>query len=125
MRPYVLPDWLCYAAPVFKRLSFILFCYGLPALAAGQDYDLSALEWAQPRNGHAITQMQPVQGAVRQLLATPTGVLQIRYPGGDEGSVWAHELKGWLVALGVDSDRIELVPGSAAADMIQLRIMNP
>lgn len=125
MRTYVSAGLLWYAATVLKRLSFILFFFGLPLTATGQDFELSAQEWAQPRNGYAITQMPSVQASVRQLLATPEGVLQIRYPGGDEGSVWAHELKGWLVALGVASDRIELIPGSVAVDVIQLRVENP
>ena len=50
------------------------------------------------------------------------GVL-IRYPGGEEGLLWAHELRSWLVALGVPLDDQELVAGSHQADRIELELM--
>ena len=48
--------------------------------------------------------------------------LQLLYPGGDAGSLWAHELRAWLVALGLSSQRIELLPGSRREDAIEVRV---
>jgi len=75
-----------------------------------------------PRSGDALLRYPPLVEAVQQLQANDNAVLEIRYPGGDSGSLWARELQAWLVALGVESARIRRVPGSEAADQLQLRI---
>ena len=36
--------------------------------------------------------------------------------------LWAEELRSWLVALGVDSSRIEMQPGTASPDAIELSL---
>ena len=75
-----------------------------------------------PRDAAAVLQMPAVNSAVRVLLAHPEGQLVIRYPGGDDGTLWAEELRAWLVALGVPSSRMELRPGSASAAQIDLLV---
>ena len=98
---------------------------GGPALAAGDGYYLDAVTWAQPRNGQAVLQMAAVSDAVRELIGMPGATLEVHYPGGDAGSLWAHELQGWLVALGVCSAQIALMPGSGRADAIHLSVTPP
>jgi len=91
------------------------------ALADGL-WQLSALEWAQPRHGEWLVRQPALAGAVAALQQQPGARLLIRYPGGDEGVLWAEELQAWLVALGIGSNRIERIPGSGAADRIQLEV---
>ncbi len=60
---------------------------------------------------------------MRALDERPDARIVIHYVGGDEGSLWAHELQAWLVALGLSSDRIDLLPGNAESDSIQLSVV--
>ena len=95
-----------------------------PVLVVGEEsWKISALEWAQPRHGEWLVRQPALAAAIERLQEQPQSQLQIRYPGGDEGVLWAEELQAWLVALGVPSSRIERVPGSSTADMIQLDIV--
>jgi len=84
---------------------------------------LSAELWARPRSGASVAAMPAVRESVRALLAAPEGAkLVIRYPGGEEGSLWAEELHVWLISLGIDADLMDLTPGSAEPDQIELYI---
>lgn len=95
-----------------------------PALEAyGESWEISALEWARPRHGDWLVRQPALAGALEQVQQNPESHLQIRFPGGDEGVLWAEELQSWLVALGLESDRIERVPGSGAADRVQIRVV--
>ncbi len=103
-----------------KRLLILLSLLLLTPLAHAWQGSLSAAEWARPRSGAALVRMPVLQQAVTALRAQPESHLQLRYPGGDTGSMWAQELKAWLVALGVVSERIELLPGGTDAGSIEL-----
>ena len=109
---------------MFKYLNLLLLpLLAAPSLVPADDgWQLTALEWAQPRHGEWLVAQPALAGAVSALQQQPDSRLQIRYPGGDEGVLWAEELQAWLVALGVASNRIERIPGSGAADRIQLEV---
>lgn len=91
------------------------------AVASDEPLFVTAAEWAQPRTGAALMQHPALARAMREL--QPGQSLQLLYPGGDEGSLWARELQAWLVALGLSSQRIELLPGSPREDAIELRVV--
>ncbi len=105
-----------------RTCALLLLLVPLSALC-GESWDISASEWARPRHGDWLVRQPALVAAVEQLQQDPDARMQIYYPGGDEGLLWADELQAWLVALGVGSDRIERVPGSGAADRVQLRIV--
>lgn len=102
-----------------------LFGLCLCAQATAAPLVLNAEQWAVPRRGEVVRRMPAIADAMRQLEATPASRLILRYPGGDEGSLWANELRAWLVSLGLSSARIELVPGSRSADSIELVVRAP
>jgi len=83
---------------------------------------LEAEMWARPRTGARVAAMPAVKKMVRRLLASPDARLVIRYPGGEEGSLWAEELHVWLVALGIEAASMDMRPGSKQADQIELFI---
>ena len=91
--------------------------------AFAQPWAVSAAEWAQPRNGDALVRHSGLSPAVQRLLVTPGSSLELHYAGGDDGLLWASELRGWLIALGVESPRIELVPGGGRKDRIILQVV--
>ncbi len=90
--------------------------------ASSDNYILTAEMWARPRSGEAVLKMPPVHSAVAQLLKTANSHLLIRYPGGDEGSIWAEELQSWLITLGIEPVLIEMSPGSTP-EQIELQLM--
>lgn len=105
----------------YLPLSFALLLSAQLAVA-GETWQLSSAEWAQPRHGEWLVRQPALSAAVNALQQQPEAHLLIRYPGGDEGVLWADELQAWLVALGVASSRIERFPGSGSADHIELEV---
>lgn len=93
------------------------------ALAEVDSHVLTAEMWARPRSGKAVLSMPPVRAAVQSLVRTAGSRLLIRYPGGDEGSIWAEELQGWLISLGIEPTLIEMRPGSTP-EQIELQLMS-
>ena len=83
---------------------------------------LSAEAWARPRDGQSVAGMSPLAEVIARWSESEGQRLLIRYPGGEEGLLWAHELRSWLVALGVPLDEQELVAGSHQADRIELEL---
>lgn len=84
---------------------------------------LSAEVWARPRSGANVAAMPAVRESVQALLEAPdNSTLVIRYPGGEEGNLWAEELQVWLISLGIDADKMDLRPGSSEPDQIELYI---
>jgi hypothetical protein len=83
---------------------------------------IDAEAWAAPRSGPALVAMPPLGRVVRQLLDTPGSRLLIRYSGGESGQLWVQELRAWLVALGIPSARIEILPGATRDDRLLLEI---
>ena len=105
------------------RWPIILFLLLAPvAQAANPTVTISAIEWARPRHGEVITRLPGLPAVVRGLLESPERRIFIHYPGGEEGMLWAEELRSWLVALGIDSSRIELLPGTQNPDAIELSL---
>jgi hypothetical protein len=105
----------------FARL-FLLLVIAFPVYAETA-WTLSAEEWARPRHGEWLVAHPALSAALNKLQQSPQSVLQLRYPGGDEGVLWAEELQAWLVALGLESERIEKLPGSGGEAAIQLEVI--
>jgi len=85
-------------------------------------WSLSADSWARPRDGRSVAQMAPLPEVIKKWSEDTTQRLVIHYPGGEEGQLWAHELRSWLVALGVPQNNQELVAGSQQADRIEIEL---
>ncbi|MGI9319770.1 MAG: hypothetical protein ACR2O5_00010 [Thiogranum sp.] len=101
-------------------LSLMLISPHIPAET--EQWVLAADTWASPRDGQTVARMSPLPEVISSWSANNGQRLLIRYPGGEEGLLWAHELRSWLVALGVPLDDQELVAGSHQADRIELEL---
>ena len=79
---------------------------------------LTREQWARPRSGSYIARLDALNPLMRRFNAQADGGIVIRYARGDEGSLWAAELRAWLVALGVPSTRIELLSLAQDEDVL-------
>lgn len=84
---------------------------------------LHANEWSVPKQATTILAMPAIQKSMRKLQNNVNSFLKLKYPGGDEGTLWVNELRSWLIALGLSSKRIEMVPGSAISTTIELEVL--
>jgi hypothetical protein len=86
---------------------------------------LKASEWNVPRTTETILSMPALRQTVQAYNKHPKAKIQIHYPGGDEGTLWATELRSWLVSLGIASSHIELLPGSRNDGQLELQVITP
>lgn len=83
---------------------------------------LTREQWTGPRSGAYVTQLERLNSLVRRFNARAGSGIVIRYAQGNEGGLWATELRAWLVALGIPSARIELVSVAQAEDALTIEI---
>ncbi len=93
---------------------------------------LTADQWEIARNGESILSLTVLNDLVNTWLSEERSlqsntqkntlpykneIIEIQYPGGEEGEFWVQELVDWLVALGLPSRFMLLTPGSAADEI--------
>ncbi len=100
----------------------LLLVMPLQIFAAPRIFSLSADDWARPRSGAIIPQLEAVKLAVDYRDAAANRSMKLLYPGEDSGEIWAAELRDWLISLGIPSDYIELSPGLQAQDEIRILV---
>ena len=66
--------------------------------------------------------MPGLNTAVDAFLRRSEAIIVIHHPAEEEGLFWAEELKGWLVALGIESASVRLVPAPVPSGVIELYI---
>ena len=103
-------------------LSLIFFNTGDIA-AAEFSVILQAEQWDMPRHGESLIKQPELGKIVHYWKDHPDQIIEIRYPGGEEGEVWVRELMDWLVALGIPSSAMTHLLGSGAEDLINLVIV--
>jgi hypothetical protein len=81
-------------------------------------------EWSVPKQTVTLLEMPAIRKSMLKLQLSDASMLKVKYPGGDEGTLWANELRSWLIALGLSSKRIDLVPGSAISTTIELEVIS-
>lgn len=94
-----------------------------PKPTAGK-WQLSAEQWEFARNGEAMLSLPVLKQVINAWLAEKNKIIEIQYPGGEDGEFWVQELSDWFVALGIPTDHMISVPGSGADDMIQFNLVN-
>lgn len=110
------------------QIHIVLLCIllALPMAHAEQDgvFVLSNAEWNIPRTTQSVIAIPAIRQAVQAYEATSLATIQLRYAGGDEGTLWANELRSWLVALGIASADIDLLPGARDPGQLELRVVS-
>ncbi len=108
---------------LLRLMPVVLLCSVAGRVLADESvWLLGADDWARPHDGASMVQMPPLPEVVKAWEQQPNQQLVVRYPGGEEGLLWANELRSWLVALGIPSEYQELVAGSRRPDQIELEL---
>jgi len=94
-----------------KRAVPLIFLAVSPIVIA-DPVTITAEQWARPRSGAFVAQELSLAPLIEALDLQPDGALIVQHARSDDGSIWAEELRAWLVALGVPSAQVVLVPRS-------------
>ncbi len=73
------------------------------------------------RSGETVATLPGLLAVMQQVMRQPDKSVALHYPESEQGERWVEELRDWLVALGLSSDRIQVMPGSAD-DMINVML---
>lgn len=108
--------------PLYSLLSVLML---LPHLVAAQPpvFTVHADTWTRPRHAETLLQLPPLREAVAALQGQADRRIAIRHPEGEQGELWAAELRDWLAALGVPSARVELEMDRAVTERLDLVIL--
>lgn len=98
----------------------LALCWCAPSMA--QTYVLPAEFWLVPRGGQALRAQPQLQQALAAYLQSERTRIRVQHQKRDESIAQAEELRGWLIALGVEAARIELTDENPT-DTIKLEIM--
>ncbi len=109
----------------FATAALAVLLSAAPCVAHATRYTVTAEDWARPRSGERVARLPALRGLEQELAAHSGLRIGIRYAGGDEGLLWAEELRGWLVALGISGERIQLHPGLDTDDRLIVDTENP
>ena len=110
---------------MIRGLPLLIVLIGVPVWSTEAVQIITADDWARPRSGESLVQMPAIKRTVREYLdenGQRGRRILIRHPRGEEGVLWAEELRGWLVALGIPSADIDVSPASRRLDAIELTV---
>ena len=98
----------------------ILLLWSLVSLAGDDTVEIKSEQWDMPRHGETVIRIPGMSKFLNQWAEKTDNIIEIRYPGGEEGELWMQELKDWLIALGVPGKSMVPAPGSGSDDLITL-----
>lgn len=84
---------------------------------------LKSEHWDLARHGEQLIHIPVLRTIVNEWSSKTDTVIELRYPGGEEGELWVRELMDWLISLGIPSQYLVAVPGSGEADAIKFKII--
>lgn len=102
------------------RWALLALLWAAPGIA--QTFALPAEFWLAPRSGLAVRADPQLQRAVTAYLQSERTRIRVHHQKRDESIAQAEELRGWLIALGVEAGRLELTDDNPV-DLIKLEIM--
>lgn len=79
--------------------------------------------WPQTRSGETVREIEPLRRTVEVFDSQREAHIMIQYTEGDVGNAWAFEVKEWLVAFGIEADRILLEPGDLPEQSLGLAVV--
>jgi hypothetical protein len=86
-------------------------------------WKLYAEQWELTRSGESLLLLPVLKEVVTAWLQRQDEIIEIQYPGGEEGELWVQELMDWFVSLGIPSSQMLAVPGSGVDDVINFSLV--
>jgi len=86
-------------------------------------WKLYAEQWELTRSGESLLSLPVLKEVVTAWLQRQDEIIEIQYPGGEEGELWVQELMDWFVSLGIPSSQMLAVPGSGIDDVIKFSLV--
>ena len=93
------------------------------AHASGQSFAVPAELWDRPRSAASVVALQPIRQAVAAWLAQPAARLVVHHGPGQESQLQAEEIRAWLTALALESERLTLRGDLKGADPLLLEVL--
>ena len=112
----MLHRWYSVERMVMWFLALLLLT--LPVPLSAESVTMTADQWASPRSGESIIRFERLNKLVEAFDQSPDNQILIRHAEGENGTLWAEELRSWLVSLGIPSGRIVLNAGLGRSDAI-------
>jgi len=78
---------------------------------AGSDVVVSSEQWSRISTAEEFMSIAGLRELITGFNQQAQSILNIHYQGGENGLLWAQQFQNRLVALGIDSKRIQLVQG--------------
>ena len=94
---------------LFLVMVLVLACGS--ARAASGDVSVTAEQWSRVSSPAEFMAIDGLREIIAELNQQPGSILNIHYQGGENGLLWAQQFRNRLVALGIESSRIQLVQG--------------
>ena len=94
-----------------------------PLWVSADDNVLTAEQWELSRQGEKLVNLPVLRNTINAWTESEKHIIELQYPGGEEGELWANEVRDWLISLGVPSKYLILVPGSGQDDIIRFKLV--
>lgn len=95
----------------------------LMSVAAGAEvYVVPNSFWLDTRSGARVLAQPAVAQAVQRFLQRPRSRLVLHSARDDESGARAEELRGWLIALGLDAGRIDLAEAAGTDRTVRIEV---
>lgn len=94
-----------------------------PVAAGAEAYTVPAQFWVDTRSGASVLAQPAIAHAVQRFLGQPRARLVLQHARGDESTAHAEELRGWLIALGLEAGRIELAETAGVDRAVKIEIV--
>ena len=96
-----------------------------PVLAIEEHVEiLTRSDWPAYENGSNIIALPQVSKIVEKFEENEQVSVEIRYPGGDAGRLWAESLLAWFISFGIPQQYLSLFPGSGAGDQLAIVLID-
>lgn len=113
----------CWSRAV-AALVFGAMLYAAAAQAGFWQQTVSRADWQRHVTEGRLLELDAIRELLLRFEEREDVRVTIRYPGGDAGTAWAVQFRNRLVAYGVPSRYMELLPGSGGLDILHVSMVD-
>jgi hypothetical protein len=91
--------------------------------ANAQSFVVPAELWDRPRSAASVAGLQPIRQAVAAWLAHPAARVVVHHGPAQESQLQAEEIRAWLTALALESERLTLRGDLKGTEPLRLEVL--